>query len=134
MAVISSFNELKSNFSNKDFLDEPVGDEAPSELERERAQGGPAGAQEEHRLLADRIVLGAEPEPVPELPVPTPVNIYVNLGFLTRRFWTVSGRFSGSWCRFPESWGQDGENGEKMGKKRGKMGEKWPKKSGGKLT
>ncbi len=45
-------------------------------------------------------------------------------------FATVSDRFSGSWCRFLESWGQDGEDGEKMGKKRGKMGEKWPKESG----
>ena len=68
------------------------------------------------------------------LRVPTPANIYVNLGFLARRFSTVSDRFSGSWCRFPESWGQDGENGEKTGEKRAKMGEKWPKKSGGKLT
>ena len=39
------------------------------------------------------------------------------------------------WRRFPESWGQDGENGEKMGEKRGKMGEKWPEKNAGpKLT
>ena len=66
--------------------------------------------------------------------VPTPGNINVNLGGFARRFSTVSDRFFGSWCRFPESWRQDGENGEKMGKKRGKMGEKWPKKSGGKLT
>ena len=63
--------------------------------------------------------------------VPTPGNIYVNLGFLARRFSTVTDRFSGSWCRFPESWGQDGENGGKTGEKWGKMGEKWPKKSGG---
>ena len=66
--------------------------------------------------------------------VPTPGNIYVNLGFWAGRFSTVADRFSGSWCRFPESWGQDGENGEKMGGKRAKVGEKWPKKSGGKLT
>ena len=66
--------------------------------------------------------------------VPTPVNIYVNLGVFPRRFSTVTDRFSGSWCRFPESWGQDGENGEKTGEKRAKMGEKWPKKSGVKLT
>ena len=66
--------------------------------------------------------------------VPTPGNIYVNLGVFARRFSTVTDRFSGSWCRFPESWGQDGGNGEKTGKKREKMGEKWPKKSGGKLT
>ena len=46
------------------------------------------------------------------------------------RFATVSDRFSGSWCRFLESWGQDGEDGEKTGKKRRKMGEKWPKESG----
>ena len=31
------------------------------------------------------------------LAVPTPGNIYVNLGFFTRRFSTVSDRFSGSW-------------------------------------
>ena len=30
-------------------------------------------------------------------------------------FSTVTDRVSGSWCRFPESWGQDGENGENMG-------------------
>ena len=69
-----------------------------------------------------------------EIKVPTPGNINVNLGFFTRRFSTVADRVSGSWCRFPESWGQDGGNGEKTGKKRGKMGEKWPKESGGKLT
>ena len=46
------------------------------------------------------------------------------------RFATVSDRLSGSWCRFLESWGQDGEDGEKTGKKRRKMGEKWPKESG----
>ena len=67
-------------------------------------------------------------------PVPTPRNINVNLGFFTRRFSTVTDRVSGSWCRFPESGRQDGENSETMGEKRGKMGEKWPKKSGGKLT
>ena len=37
------------------------------------------------------------------------------------RFATVLDRFSGSWCRFLESWGPDGENGEK----RGKTGKKW---------
>ena len=47
--------------------------------------------------------------------VPTPVNIYVNLGFWAGRFSTVTDRFSGSWCRFPESYGG---NGEKTGKKR----------------
>ena len=52
--------------------------------------------------------------------VPTPGNIYVNLGFFTCRFSTVSDRFSGSWCRFPESWGQDGRNGEKRRKNGGK--------------
>ena len=46
------------------------------------------------------------------------------------RFATVSDRFSGSWCRFLESWGQDGGNSEKTGKTRRKMGEKWPKESG----
>ena len=76
------------------------------------------------RLAADDVVAA----------VPTPRNIYVNLGVLARRFSTVTDRVSGSWCRFPESWGQDGENGERTGEKRGKMGEKWPKKSGGKLT
>ena len=70
----------------------------------------------------------------PGLRVPAPRNINVNLGGFARRFSTVSDRFSGSWCRFPESWGQDGENGEKTAKERAKMGEKWPKKSGGKLT
>ena len=51
--------------------------------------------------------------------VPTPRNIYVNLGFFTRRFSTVTDRFSGSWCRFPESWARWGErrkNGEKTSK------------------
>ena len=62
--------------------------------------------------------------------VPAPGNIYVNLGGFARRFSTVTGRFSGSWCRFPESWGQDGGNGENTGKKREKMGEKWPKRVG----
>ena len=47
--------------------------------------------------------------------VPTPGNINVNLGGFARRFSTVTDRFSGSWCRFPESCGQDGENGEKTG-------------------
>ena len=70
----------------------------------------------------------------PGVAVPAPGNIYVNLGVFARRFSTVSDRLSGSWCRFPESWRQDGANGEKTGKKREKMGEKWPKKSGGKLT
>ena len=65
---------------------------------------------------------------------PTPGNIYVNLGVFARRCSTVADRFSGSWCRFPESCGSDGGNGEKTWKKRGKMGEKLPKKSGGKLT
>ncbi len=46
------------------------------------------------------------------------------------RFATVSDRFSGSWCRFLESWGQDGGNGEKTRKNGEKMGEKWPKESG----
>ena len=46
------------------------------------------------------------------------------------RFAAVSDRLSESWCRFLESWGQDGEDGEKTGKKRRKMGEKWPKESG----
>ena len=63
--------------------------------------------------------------------VPTPRNNDTQMAVFTRRFSTVSDRFSGSWCRFPEPWGQDGENGEKTGKKRAKMGEKWSKKSGG---
>ena len=46
------------------------------------------------------------------------------------RFAAVSNRFSGSWCRLLESWGQDGEGGEKTGGKRRKMGGKWPKESG----
>ena len=46
------------------------------------------------------------------------------------RFAAVSDRFSGSWCRFLESLGPDGENGEKTGENGGKMGEKWPKESG----
>ena len=46
------------------------------------------------------------------------------------RFAAVSNRFSGSWCRLLESWGQDGEGGEKTGKERRKAGEKWPKESG----
>ena len=37
--------------------------------------------------------------------VPAPGNINVNLGFFNRRFSTVTDRFSGSWCRFPESCG-----------------------------
>ena len=65
--------------------------------------------------------------------VPAPGNINVNLGVFTRRFSTVSDRFSGSWRPFPESCGKDGANGEKTGKKRAKLGEKWPKKSGGKF-
>ena len=53
------------------------------------------------------------------------------MAVFTRRFSTVTDRFSGSWCRLPESRWKDGGNGEKTGKKRAKMGEKWPKKSWG---
>ena len=66
--------------------------------------------------------------------VPTPVNIYVNLGVWLAVFRPLRTVFSGSWRPFPESCGKDGGNGEKTGEKRAKMGEKWPKKSGGKLT
>ena len=46
------------------------------------------------------------------------------------RFAAVSDRFSGSWCRFLESWRQDGGNGEKTRKNGEKMGEIRPKESG----